>query len=465
MTLHLRAPDGTYAGPVVVGRERSGRRAILGVRAGARLGLIAVRRGKGYAKTRRKPARRAISAGIAARARKGIPIGAGRFGRVRSAITGAGAPGDPDFDGIPDPLDIDDNGNLVLDSAERPGGASAAQDGRDGFELFTGLPLQLEYTANANMPGSTDQQIEAALPSAGGLLMQILPGDSTELDCGASPGLSYCTTGGTGKVFQPGGASGGGLPFPDCCDPDSDGFGTMQPLAGGPGEPSMVLTHGATTAQIGTGDVLIQRVTVGGVESQFATALEFVFATVPALVSYSDTAGNGTSVPYPIAPGPAPAPGGPGTQGNAFPIAAGPTGEVVLTLTFWRPQRRPIPPETGGWIDIGGLTYGVVVNHVGAAPPGGTDVHRPCPQGSLSNTDSQLTPSPLAPVPGLLDLTPDTPTNQGNVLTYTLNLTQCLTALGAPLNSGDDLSVQFSARLSRPGAPDGALQSLWFRLQ
>ena len=40
VTLHLRAPDGSYAGPVVVARRDGGRRAILGVRAGARLGLI-----------------------------------------------------------------------------------------------------------------------------------------------------------------------------------------------------------------------------------------------------------------------------------------------------------------------------------------------------------------------------------------------------------------------------------------
>src|SRR6266480_3276310 len=40
VTLHLRAPNGNYAGPIVVGRSRKGRRAILGVKAGARLGRI-----------------------------------------------------------------------------------------------------------------------------------------------------------------------------------------------------------------------------------------------------------------------------------------------------------------------------------------------------------------------------------------------------------------------------------------
>ena len=35
VTLHLRAPDGTYAGPIVVGTRKGGKRAIEGVYAGA----------------------------------------------------------------------------------------------------------------------------------------------------------------------------------------------------------------------------------------------------------------------------------------------------------------------------------------------------------------------------------------------------------------------------------------------
>src|SRR2546422_8479770 len=38
VTLELRAPNGTYAGPVVTGRQ--GQYAFVGVRAGARLGLV-----------------------------------------------------------------------------------------------------------------------------------------------------------------------------------------------------------------------------------------------------------------------------------------------------------------------------------------------------------------------------------------------------------------------------------------
>jgi hypothetical protein len=48
VTLHLRGRDGGYAGPIVVGASKSGRRATVGVNAGARLGLIRVDSRKGY---------------------------------------------------------------------------------------------------------------------------------------------------------------------------------------------------------------------------------------------------------------------------------------------------------------------------------------------------------------------------------------------------------------------------------
>ena len=41
MTLQLRAKDGSYAGPIVVGRK--GKRAIVGIKAGAKLGAPGAR--------------------------------------------------------------------------------------------------------------------------------------------------------------------------------------------------------------------------------------------------------------------------------------------------------------------------------------------------------------------------------------------------------------------------------------
>ncbi len=453
VTLHLRTAKGAYAGPIVVGGR--GRVSIVGVKAGGRLGMIRVRRG--YARVTRKLPTRWLAAKLKARARKGVPIGAKRFGRVRSKLPRSGAPGDRDLDGIPDVLDIDDDGDLVLDSLD-PGAATAAaaQAPAELFDVLTTLSLELERTANANAapPGSplTVGEIDAALASSGRLLMEILPGDSPELDCG---GLVYCSTGGTGRIFR-----GGSLPFPDCCDSEDppDGFGALTPDPGSlppPATPFFFLAHGAGTGQIGTGDLLIERVTRAGVENQFPTALQFVFATVPALASYSDTAGNSASVSYPVAAG------GVGTMGNGFPVAAGPDGKVVLTLTFWRPQREPIPPEPGPWTDVGGLTYSTVVQHIGI-PPAGTTVQQPCPQSTYSAASDQ----PLAPAAsgrGLTDQLGDQLASVDNKLTYTLNVTDCLASAGASWSSGE-ASIHFGADASRPGVGAGASQTAWFRL-
>jgi hypothetical protein len=434
VTLHLRAKDGAYAGPIVVDRAMKGKRATLGVKAGAKLGKVVVKARKGYAKVKGKLPEKWVDPKRWARASDGVPIGAGNFGRVRSRHANGGVPGDRDLDGVPDALDIDDDGDLVLDNLDRsPAGdaARAAQVG-DEFGIHSDLGLPIYDTANANAPGSTDQQIEATLPRLGVLYLGILPGDSAELDC---TGLVYCSAGGTGRIpenFNPP----SGPPFPECCDPDGDGFGTLGPAPNqGPGTQSMALLHGATTAQIGTGDVLIERVTTDGVESQFPASVQFVFVTGLALVSYADTAGNSATVPYPVA-GYQPGPPGPGTNDNPFPVAAGADGNVVLTLNFWRAQRRPIPPETGAWTDIGGLTYATRLSGVGLV----------CPQSTLSATDPNLTPSSL-PVfgtgGGFTDLAPDQPASPANTFAYTVNVTQCLASLGRSWSSGETLGLDF----------------------
>ena len=116
VTLHVLGSTGRYLGPVVISGR--GSRVVMGVRAGARLGTLRV--SEDFARpSRRIPARRR-GAGRRARARNGVPIGAGVLGRVRSRPAGpAGAGRDRDLDGIPGRFDVDDDGDLVLDVRER----------------------------------------------------------------------------------------------------------------------------------------------------------------------------------------------------------------------------------------------------------------------------------------------------------------------------------------------------------
>jgi hypothetical protein len=444
VTLHLRAPNGKYAGPVMVARGRKGRFAILGVSAGARLGQVSVRRG--YAKPTKRLPQKWIDARRVARARNGVPIGARRFGRVRSKPLRRAVPGDLDADGIPAPLDIDDDGDLILDNLDRSPEARAAQ-AVNQFQLSTGLPAMIFQTVNADAAPVTDQDVDALLSGFGLLLVGIVPGNSVELDCGT---LVYCSSGGSGRLFSSASPPDQPFPpFPACCDPDGDGFGTMSPQPPAPGS-AIFLQHGATSAQIRTGDVLIERVATGAVETDYTSVIQYVAVTVPALRSYDDGQGNSASLSYPVAPD------GPGTNVHPLAVTTGTDGNAGATLTIWRPQRKPIPPEAADWIDIGGLTYEIAVAGVGL-----------CPQDSLSTTDPNLTPSPLPTVDpgvnggGFRDLATDQTANAANTLTFTVNLTRCLAASGRPFAPGDSRGITINA--VPPDLPPSAEQTVFFQ--
>lgn len=464
VTLQLRAKDGTYAGPIAVGREKKGRRAILGVKAGAKLGKVKVKARKGYAKATRRLPERFVDAKRVARAKKGVPIGAGNFGRVRSKSANGGAPGDLDLDGIPDPLDVDDDGDLTLDNLDlsTSGGAARASQGGCGpnnvycspisSNMAPGFPQTVNVNALAGLtPEQIQQQVDTGLSSRGYLMFSPLDA-AAELDCGGEPdpanpegwigGLRWCTRGGTGQVsFGPG----GGPPFPGPAggqfDADGDGFGTFP-------TPSFI-AHRATTTEIKTGQWLNQVITGNGTETKVPNTLNFVFVTVPALVSYSDTAGNSATVSYPVGPS------DPGNFGNGFTVAGGPCpptppaacvdGDVVVALTFWPPQRQPIAgsdPAAAQWMDIGHLTYTAYAPAAGhPAVAGG------CPQATFSSTDPNLTlPAiPILGTGGLEDLKDDQVSSPGNTFSYELDVSKCLEANGLSFKPGEEQTINFMA--------------------
>jgi len=452
VTLHLRDADGVYAGPVVVGTKGK-RKAVLGVKAGAKLGKVRVL--KGYAKPKRALAKKFVDRSATAKATRGVPIGAGVFGRVRAKGDAAAGQGrDQDRDGLPGAFDVDDDGDLVLDNFERAGarGVRAAAEPApvppgsapppggppapsDRLSIFSNLKLNLQESLNANAGGVSDAQIDAAMAQAQTLAIQVATGDQVELDCG---GLTYCSSGGTGVALE------GNRAFPDDFDADGDGYGL---LAKGP-TGDFQLKTGAKSAQIGSGDAFVERITSGGAETQVPGVLNYVFSTTPALMSWSAGGASGT-VTYPVAPG------APGTQ-NA-PIVIPGTGDAIVTMTFWRPQREAIPGsgEGAGWVDIGRLKYTADVPN-GPGGPGSPPGPGPgnCPASTYSTSDPSLGVSG----DGVVDSDADRPADPANTLTFSVNLTQCLGALGwAP---GQTLQVDIQAR-SEFG--DNAAQKIVFQ--
>ena len=461
VSLQLRAPSGKYAGPVVVGRK--GGHALTGVRAGTHLGKVVVH--TKYAQVARRLPRAALDMSRWAHARHGVPIGAGCYGRVRSKLPKNPPAGDRDADGVPDVIDIDDDGDLVIDNVDRSKAStqslSATQENPpEWIKAFLGGGVV--YAANANAPTLVDG-IGRVLPESGILMISTAPGDFVELDCGGAnqstpraEGLVYCSTGGTGRVQT---ANGDNPPFPGAFDPDGNGMGNLTPWP--TGDNTLMLLHGATAAQIGTGDVLVQRITNNGVQTQSTATVQYVFATDPTLKAYDDGQNGVATVPYPVPPG-----GVGDSEANGFPVTAGPNGHVVVRLKFWRPQRAPIPPETATWIDIGHLSYGVSVGYTGDY----------CPISSLSKPSSTLTETPEYTREGgiLTDQANDQPADPANTLSVTVDLTGCLAAEGLSFPPHSTRHIGISAltcggqRCSANGVstgPDEANQDFFFTRQ
>lgn len=406
-----------------------------------------------------------------AQATNGVPIGAGNLGLVRSARTQGTAVKDTDLDGIPNPLDIDDDGDLILDDADVSLGARASAVG-DAFPngsrmtVSTHLEAMHEEATNAD-GGSTDEQIAQAEAEHGELnffWMGVDPG-SAELDCGT---LIYCSPGGTGMLRAPSSPfRKDGTSFPACCPADGNGLGTLTqtgnlPGFGSPDSGGMTLFHGATGDQIGTGDVLIVRATANGVPFESATTVGFAFSTAPVLAAYSDGQGDSSTFSYPRP-----------ASAASVPVRAGPDGDVVLTVTLWRPQRTRIEaePGSGRWIDMGNLAHMVSVFVPSAGPSSQTTVF--CPQSSLSEADPNLTPAPSSPYEGpapdaggFLDHAGDQPANPANTFTYTVNLTRCAASKGFTLAPNDVDHLSFLALAAADqGRLATAVSSLRFQVQ
>jgi hypothetical protein len=386
-----------------------------------------------------------------ARAKKGVPIGTGRnVGLTRSSAGARGS--DPDLDGVPNPLDVDDDGDLILDQYDRSTATPSSQGRHRASTSLTPTPGSLSNltsllfagrdSVNVNA-GSTEQQIAAAEQAYGRLEVSAVGFDpgTAELDCGGRRdpgdssgwigGLGYCTRGGSGRLQTSIGALSrtDAPPFPECCDPDGDGLGSLTPTGteGGPGYIGMWLFHGASSDQIRPDDVLIARGTVQGATVAGVSSVGFLYATHPVVASYDDGQGNSGTLSWP-------------NSGPPRPVRAGPSGDLVLRLKFWRPQRPRIPgePGEGKWMDVGNLFYAVAV---GSPGPGGPMGNFSCPPSSYSAVDASLVPAPTIPIfpvnGGALfaDQSGDRPSSPNNSFGLTLNLSDCAAANGFSLST------------------------------
>ncbi len=457
VTLHLLDKKGHYAGPIVVGG--SGAKVVVGVKAGAKLGKVAVR--DGYAKPVKRPSGRFVARSRTAKAKRGVPVGARGYGMVsgaRAAAIGirpsadrpvrefdAGDAGtDPDGDGVPTALDIDTNANGVIDAVD-PAAPRPA-----GFGVFSQLVLDLDQSVNASAVGITPDRIDRAMADNLTIVFTNVK-SGTELDCQS---LTYCSLGGTGRVQKPPEEGGGGEAFPSCCDTDGDGMGTISGGSQGPSGAEFRLAPHATGEQIHSGDVMTE--VTGG--DRFLGSLGFVFKTVPAVKQLTDSGGATVAFGYPVAAGAI------GTKTN--PIVLPTTSSGPMSFTVWRPQRRPIKGAGEGRspIDIGLLDYQVQLPNAPGAPmptPGSAAAPQ-CPQSAFATTDPNLTATG-GTLGAVRDARGDAPADAAQTLSFSLDLGACITSRGGTVSHGSDFHLAISAVSQSGNSVDHADQVIYFR--
>ena len=404
-----------------------------------------------------------------------------------SSVDSAGG-GDCDGDGVPNVVDVDDNGNGTLDAVDAVSAATTAR-----LNLFFGLRPSFANQLNV-YSGATRASINSYLSQNSGgdglgmnffLDQQYLdPDNKTALQnvwLSCTSGQPWCAPGtGTATIsglsdtppLRPGLARFQQIPwgtyFGASCDTSA-----CTPLTGsdanslagvsrqGPSKPPTWIgavrpTSTDALANVVPGDVLtINTRSASGVVATQPTTISPYFVTSPALASYGPADGSLTPVSYPLAPTT------PGTS-PSWPIQVDSSGRIKVRL--WRPQRFALPGESAEYYDIGGLRWGVSVESY-------TDSNSVYHQGTLqfcqtsdlvgvtanasANDKVQFTDS------SPLDVATDVAQKDSRVLGFTVDVGACLAAGGYPTVSGTKTRITLLAQgAALPGGANETGMSL-----
>ena len=482
-TLQLVSKSGTFLGPVVFASASGGKKAYLtlgkgaGAKSSLKLGTATVK--KGYAALSKPLASKSLLTSSYAAAVKGAPTGSGRLGlqkssKKASAAQGGGGGGgggnggnggnggdipsgtDPDRDGLTSNIDVDDNGNGILDnqdSAQRPISAG----------LFATLNLRPgDAGTNVNATGVTQAQIDANVSGENifNVIFYFGGGDlpattGAYVDCGA---LSYCNSVTGTAVLSGLSESSPDLPRGTLWrnwrpDGNRAGNGLEKITNNGQNAWAAGLQPRATTAQMAPGDLFNVVFRGAGGDVTTPVALPSYPVTVPAIKTVT-SGGVATTILNgdPASPG--------SNESSAIAVSA--VGDIAFD--YWRPQRRGIA-GTGeaALIDMGNLHYTITIGSLRTA--GGTEV-RVSQEFSCNAAGQPVTPE--GDFYGPADPTADAAPSPANTRTYSTNLRSCLNGAisagylpaGTSL-TGAKVNVAFTASgENRSGGADRAVMAI-----
>jgi hypothetical protein len=446
-TLQLIQPNGIYFGPLMLAHQAGKGWDVLTGKS-LKLGKIALH--SGYASPRKMPALASVKTSTWFHVTAtGSPLGAGHLGFIPLAPSAratrrehahtADAPGpgnaqtlppggDPTQDGIPTAFNA---GSAVPGETAAENPQQAAQGA--GGDYMTQLNALLQGSVNADAANVTaaevSQQAQSSLGIDFGLDSNQVPAGtrSVSVDCSA---LSYCS-----------GITVAGPSFSSAEQTPGSIWNGVIPANQNSGF-QINLKPNAPLSAIQPGDTfLINYHTATGVV-QVPTSLTTMFVTVPALAAIGQ--GYGTDAASSVQP--INYPTGDTTLGTIDnPVMM--TGDSI-SVSFWRPQRAAFPGETGPYMDLGHLHYGL--------PISGSSGTIGCAESDFSNLSPTLS---LDPTPGvytqmqpLLDSSADALPDPSNQLSATLNLTDCLEQNNQP-TTGTELAIGLTA--ADPPQPTG----------
>lgn len=504
LSLQLLAADGSYLGPVVLYAKGSKGATRLSKISGKTLKLGTIKLKKGYGQlSKALPTKSVLLKGTGAvKLTNGVPVGAGRLGlpaagTAKASQSGggtgggggggtpggsctsdqsvdAGGGGDCDRDGVPNVVDVDDNGNGSLDAVDIQSAQTTAK-----LNLFFSMRPHFKNQTNV-YGGATRASINAFLGATGeeaGLNLNFFlnqryldPLSDTAFSdvwLGCSSGQPWCAAGsptavisglsdvpplqGTDRFAQ--------IPWfgyhgSDCdssaCTPraGSNPNALAKVNRGGDPLPSWIgsVRPGAadTFATVVPGDVMtINASRPDGTVIAQPTTISPYFVTSPAIASYGTPGGEQTTVPYPISDG------APGTnQSTAVTVDA--SGK--MQVRFWRPQRFALPGESGEFYDMGGLRYGVTVESYNTQSSGYRPLGRPaaCPVSDLSGLTEIARTNEFETATMRDASSTDTATNAADAssrtIGFTVDVKACLAAAGAPTDSGVGTLLSIGAK-------------------
>ena len=415
-TLQFVDASGKYLGPAVLKVVKKGKTftSILGLKAMKKgtLNVGKLTAQKGWYKAKKASA--AGKSGVRAADKTGRPKGAGTAGRVKLAAAGVSSmstvdkfavtkcpdgspkdvalngaePGmDLDCDGLPNVIDVDDNGNGSLDIVDQ---ASNDSDDKENFtgslSTYSGISAGMSAKLNihASDAATLTKQVKTALGAnaaaaiQGGFSIAIflqestisgaadVTPDSVFIDC---PGIKWCDIATSTAVIQGNSELNDfrnlidGKPWKTFASTD---FSTGKPVASttatangmyrfGQGQNTIWAAFFSPNydgddvfSVVRANDVVLIRSSKGGVESTLPVTISPFFVTTPYITAVTAAGGD--------------------AKNTAANVSAGYTGvgtDGKMTVTFRRPQRMLLEGETGestnaNFVSQHGLHYGIV---------------------------------------------------------------------------------------------------------